>query len=148
MKKAVSKIFLDHIALVSAADNEVIDTVVAVDLKDVPENWLPPISTIGFGRKWVSSARREPSPPARITACNKGEQQELRHSSEACGCSQRRAQGRDFVELTSALDDYSKDIAGEDNHTWSSNTIILRKLSREIKRLTTREGLPENESVR
>ena len=41
MKKVVSKIFLDHIALVSAADNEVIDTVVAVDLKDVPENWLP-----------------------------------------------------------------------------------------------------------
>src|SRR5687768_6792290 len=29
---------------------------------------LLPISTIGFGRSWVSSDRREPNPPASITA--------------------------------------------------------------------------------
>src|SRR5690606_42164160 len=29
---------------------------------------LPPISTIGFGRRVVSSANRVPNPPARITA--------------------------------------------------------------------------------
>src|SRR5919201_339801 len=28
---------------------------------------LPPISTIGFGLTWVSSLRREPNPPARMT---------------------------------------------------------------------------------
>ena len=38
MKKVISKVFLDHIALVATADDEVIDAVVAVDLKDVPEN--------------------------------------------------------------------------------------------------------------
>ena len=30
---------------------------------------MPPISTIGFGRTEVSSPRRVPKPPARITAC-------------------------------------------------------------------------------
>src|SRR5579859_7402347 len=29
---------------------------------------LPPISTMGFGLTWVSSLKREPKPPARITA--------------------------------------------------------------------------------
>jgi hypothetical protein len=29
---------------------------------------LPPTSTIGFGRKTVSSDKREPNPPARIIA--------------------------------------------------------------------------------
>ena len=29
---------------------------------------LPPISTIGFGRRFVSSDKRVPSPPARMTA--------------------------------------------------------------------------------
>ena len=28
---------------------------------------LPPISTIGFGFKWLSSLIRVPNPPARIT---------------------------------------------------------------------------------
>src|SRR3954453_7398175 len=32
---------------------------------------IPPISTIGFGRSDVSSPRRVPSPPARITACTR-----------------------------------------------------------------------------
>src|SRR5918993_1329995 len=30
---------------------------------------IPPISTIGFGRTDVSSPKRVPKPPARITAC-------------------------------------------------------------------------------
>src|SRR5262245_50264704 len=29
---------------------------------------LPPISTIGFGRKTVSSDKRDPNPPAKMTA--------------------------------------------------------------------------------
>jgi hypothetical protein len=29
---------------------------------------LPPISTIGFGLKWVSSDNLEPLPPAKMTA--------------------------------------------------------------------------------
>src|SRR5947209_9268319 len=33
---------------------------------------LPPISTIGFGRTEVSSVKREPTPPARITAFTAG----------------------------------------------------------------------------
>src|SRR5438309_6515963 len=32
---------------------------------------IPPTSTIGFGRSDVSSPRRVPSPPARITACTR-----------------------------------------------------------------------------
>ena len=127
MKKVVSKIFLDHIALVSAADNEVIDTVVAVDLKDVPISF-PPILPSAL------AANGFPPPDGNLVL-----QQD--HSLQTGGTAGAKAFIRslwgavreglkvgDFVELTSALDDYSKkDIAGEDNHTWSSNTVILEE---------------------
>ena len=68
MKKVVCEIFLDKIAQVATANYEFVDAEVAVDLEDVPEDRLPPTSTIGLGLRWVSSLRRVPSPPARMTA--------------------------------------------------------------------------------
>jgi len=38
VQEIVGEIFLDQIALIAAADNKVIDLVLGVDLKDVPEN--------------------------------------------------------------------------------------------------------------
>ena len=40
VQKVIGEVFLDYIALVSAADDEVVDAVVAIDLKDVPEDRL------------------------------------------------------------------------------------------------------------
>jgi hypothetical protein len=39
----------------------------AVGFHDVPQNSFPQISTIGLGRRVVSSDNRDPRPPAKIT---------------------------------------------------------------------------------
>jgi hypothetical protein len=38
MQEVVGEIFLDDVALVAAADDEVIDAMLGIDLQDVPEN--------------------------------------------------------------------------------------------------------------
>src|SRR6476659_10567253 len=48
---------------------------------------MPPTSIIGFGRREVSSPRRVPSPPARITACTRTSSNER---LDAYGAPERR----------------------------------------------------------
>ena len=38
MEEVVGEVFLDDVALVSAADDEVVDAVLGVELEDVPED--------------------------------------------------------------------------------------------------------------
>jgi len=40
MQKIIGKIFLDDVTLIAAADDEFVDAVMAVGLKDVPQHWL------------------------------------------------------------------------------------------------------------
>ena len=68
MQEVVGEVFLDHVALVAAADHEVIDAVGGVDFHDVPENRLAADLDHRLGLRWVSSEMRVPSPPARMTA--------------------------------------------------------------------------------
>jgi len=68
----VGEVLLDEVALVAEADDELLDAVGGVDLHDVPEDRLAPISTMGLGRTEVSSLSREPNPPAKITAFTGG----------------------------------------------------------------------------
>jgi len=49
VKEVVGEVFLDDIALVSGADDEVIDAMGAVDLEDVPEDRLTADFDHGFG---------------------------------------------------------------------------------------------------
>ena len=37
-------------AFISATNDKVINTMVGIYFHDMPENWLPPISTMGLGR--------------------------------------------------------------------------------------------------
>ena len=68
VEEVVGKIFLDQIALIAAASYKIVDTEIAIDLENMPENRLRPTSIIGFGRVLVSSEISVPRPPARMTA--------------------------------------------------------------------------------
>ena len=69
MQRIVGEEFLDQIALVAEADDEIGDAMRGVDFHDVPENGRPPISTSGFGRICRLFGEFAPNPPAKITAC-------------------------------------------------------------------------------
>lgn len=49
MQKVVGKIFFDNVALVAAANDEVIDTMVGVGLEDVPQDGLATDLDHGLG---------------------------------------------------------------------------------------------------
>lgn len=49
MQKIVGKVFLDDVALVAAANDEVINAVVGVGLEDVPQDGLTADLNHGFG---------------------------------------------------------------------------------------------------
>ena len=40
MEEIVGKVFFNHVALVAQADHEVVDSVMGIDLHDVPQNGL------------------------------------------------------------------------------------------------------------
>ena len=40
MHKIISEILLYYVTLVPAANDEIVDAVVTIDLEDVPEDWL------------------------------------------------------------------------------------------------------------
>ena len=71
VQEVVREVLLDDVAAVAEADHEVVDAGLGVDLHDVPEIGLPPISIIGFGLSVDSSLIRVPRPPARMTAFNR-----------------------------------------------------------------------------
>ena len=64
MTEIVGKIFFDDILFVAAADDEFIDTVVAVSFHDMPQDGLSSDFNHRLGIRLVASLRRVPKPPA------------------------------------------------------------------------------------
>ena len=60
MKKIIRKKFLDHVALVAEADDEVVDAVVGINLHDVPEDRAAADFHHGLGAR--GSFFRQPAP--------------------------------------------------------------------------------------
>lgn len=63
MQKIIGEVFLDDVALVAAADNELIDAVTGVDLHDMPEDWHAADLHHGFGAhgSFFTQARAQPT---------------------------------------------------------------------------------------
>jgi len=49
MKEIVCEVFLYHISLIAAADNELIDPIVRIDFHDMPQDGLPADLDHGLG---------------------------------------------------------------------------------------------------
>ncbi len=63
VQKVVCKILLDEVTLVSATNNELIDSVLRIDLEDVPQD-RPPTNFdhwLGAGTRFLAKARSEPT---------------------------------------------------------------------------------------
>ena len=67
MQEIIHEIFFNHISFIAKTNDKLIKTIMAVYFHYMPQNGLPPISTIGLGRASVSSEIRVPSPPAKMT---------------------------------------------------------------------------------
>ena len=69
VQEVVGEVLLDDVALVAAADDEVVDAVLRVDLEDVPEDGAAADLDHRLGAEARSlHEMRVPRPPARMTA--------------------------------------------------------------------------------
>lgn len=42
MKEVIGEVLLDHVPLIAATDNEIVNTILGIELQDMPENWPAP----------------------------------------------------------------------------------------------------------
>ena len=68
VEEIVGEVLLNQITLLTSTDDKIIDSVMGINLQNVPQNGLATDFYHGLGRVDVSSLRRLPRPPARITA--------------------------------------------------------------------------------
>jgi hypothetical protein len=62
VQKVIGKVFLDDVALVATANDEVIAAMVGISLHDVPQDGLAANFAMGLGRVAVCSEIRVPRP--------------------------------------------------------------------------------------
>ena len=51
MQRIISKILFNEIPFITTAYNKIVNSIKTISLQDMPQYGLPPISTIGLGRK-------------------------------------------------------------------------------------------------
>jgi len=63
----VSKVVFDHLILIAKAKHKVFVSVMSINLHKVPKDWPITDPYLGLGRNSVSSRKRVPSLPQKIT---------------------------------------------------------------------------------